>query len=336
MFSVRSRLTSTSSRPRYGRYGAVSRIASISQHKPLEIRTVCICLAFLCFLCSLSLADAQRLRFRSSGLVTFAPTTDVYLTELGDVIEPDPSSPNIRMRVDNARQYLFQIDPTARPSGAPELQARYIFSSRNGGSASTNWISLDRPLQGTVTSPDRRTEIEVAYRVRLTGQEVAGDYTTSITYRANNSPVQHDVRVVVPEATALRIDSSLVTAQTATINFDYGGDQLRAYLQAIETLTPLPATDSDIRTLEVFTNNPGGYTVTVGVTLDTPSPSGSLLAEHLFIAGQPAQGRRFTNASPTYGFQPLISPNDFSLLVDGSEEPGDYLFHLTYDAQANP
>ena len=309
---------------------------SVSTKGFLKARAACVYLAFLCLLFSLTLADAQRLRFRSSGLVTFAPTTDMYLAKLGDVIEPEPSSPNIRMRVDNARQYLFRVDPTARPGGAPQLQARYVFSSRNGGSAATNWISLDRPLQGTVTSPDSRTEIEVAYRVQLTGQEVAGDYTTSITYRANNSLVQHDVRVVVPEATALRIDSSLVTAQTATINFDYSGDQLRAYLQAIETLTPLPATDSDIRTLEVFTNNPSGYTVTVGVTLDTPSPSGSLLAEHLYIAGQPAQGRRFSNASPTYGFQPLISPDDFSLLVDGSEEPGDYLFRLTYDAKANP
>ncbi len=299
-------------------------------------RRAYVCLTLLCFLCVLGSADAQRLRFRSSGLVTFAPTAETYLASLGEITQPEPSSPNIRMRVDRARRYTFRVEPTSRSTGAPELQARYTFSSRNGGTAVTNWLSLDRPLQGTITSPDNRTEISVAYRVQLTGQEVAGNYTTSVTYRAGNSPVQHDVRIAVPTATALRIDSSLVTSQTARVDFDYSGSNVMTYLRAIETLTPLSATDSDVRTLEVFSNDPQGYTVTVAVTQEDLSPGGELIAERLYLAGQPAQGRRFSSASPTYGFEPLLTPAEFSLLVDGLEEPGDYTFRLTYDAQANP
>ena len=291
--------------------------------------------ALLILLCSLGVADAQRLRFRSSGLVTFAPTSDVYLASFGDTLEPEPSSPDIRMRVDGSRRYTLRIEPTARSNGAPELQARYTLSSRRGGAAVTGWLSLDRALQGTVASPDERTEISAEYRVRLTGEEVAGSYTVSVTYRAGSASAQHSVRVVVPSATALRLDASLATVQSAALSFDYGGANLSAYLRAIEARTPLGATGSDFRALEVFTNSPRGYTVAVEVQQDLVQGDDQV-ADKLYLTGQPAQGRRFRSTSPTYGFEPLISPDDFALLVDGLEEPGTYTFRLTYDAQANP
>ncbi len=297
-----------------------------------------VCLVLLCLFGLLGTADAQRLRFRSSGRVAFAPTSEVYLAALGGSVEPEPSSPNIRMRVDKSKRYTFRVEPSSRPAGAPELQARLTFSSKKDDRYVTPWLSLDEPWQEVIARRDKRTEISVEYRAQLSGGEVAGSYTTSLTYRAGNSSVRHDVRVVVPTATSLRVERSLVTAQTATLEFDYSGKGVMTYLRATETLTPLSATSSDIRTLEVFTNNPQGYTVTVSVVQDDvlPNPASASLTDRLYLAGQSAEGRRFSTASPTYGFEPLLSPSDFSLSVDGSEQPGDYTFRLIYDVRPNP
>ncbi len=305
----------------------------------IAAKRLSVCLAFLCFLCTLctlNLADAQRLRFRSSGLVTFAPTSEVYLTALGGTLEPESSSPDVRMRVDKSRRFTLSVEPTPRPSGAPELQARYTFTTKRDGTTVTPWLPLNAPFQSTFSNIDRRMDVSVAYRVRLTGQEVAGSYTVALTYRANDSSVRHEVRVVIPTATALRLDTSLVTAQNALLDFDYGGANLKAYLRAVEARSPLSATADNFRALEVFSNHPRGYTVTVEVAQQDISPGGDTLADRLYLAGQPARGRRFVSTSPTYGFEPLISPDDFALRVDGLEDPGRYTFRLTYDARANP
>ena len=293
-------------------------------------------LCFFCALCTLNSADAQRLRFRSSGLVTFVPTSEAYLAALGATLEPEPSSPDIRMRVDKGKRYTLHVEPTARPDGAPELQARYTFETKEDGTTVTPWLPLNGPLQETFSNRSNRMDVSAAYRVRLTGREVAGTYAFSLTYRVNGSSVRHEVRVVVPTAVALRLDTSLVRVQSATLNFDYSGANVSTYMRAVETRSLLSATESDVRALEVFSNHPREYAVTVEVTQQGVAPSSGGLSDRLYLAGQPAQGRRFRGASPTYGFAPLISPDDFALRVDGLEDPGTYTFRLTYDVRANP
>ena len=311
------------------------------RHAPRVCLRVCLALlGFFGVLSALSTADAQRLRFRSSGLVTFAPTSEAYLAALGEAVEPERSSPDIRMRVTRSRRYTFRIERSAWSADAPELQARYVFSNRRGGRFETTWLSLDRPLQGTFTTDDNRTDISVAYRVQLTGREVADAYTTTVTYRAGNSSVQHDVRVVVPTTTALRVNGSLDNTQTSTVNFDYSGSRVMTYLRALEDAAPLPETSSDLRTVEVFSNARGGYSVDVDVSPNSVvNESNRVLRDmrdNLYLKGRTARGRRFSSTLPTYGFQPLASPDDFLLFVDGSEEPGNYTFQVTYEAQTNP
>ena len=313
-------------------------IKTYGRHAPRACLRVCLALlGFFCVLNALSTGDAQRLRFRSSGLITFAPPSEVYLAALGEAVEPEPLSPDIRMRITRSRRYTFQIERSAWSADAPELQARYVFSNRRGGRFETTWLSLDSPLQGTFTTDDNRTDISAVYRVQLTGREVGDTYTTTVTYRAGDSSVQHDVRVVVPATTALRVNGSFDNTQTTTINFDYSGSQVMTYLRALENAAPLSATSSDLRTVEVFSNARGGYSVSVDVSpISAVNASNRALSDKLYLKGQIAQGRRFSSASPTYGFQPLASPDDFSLFVDGSEGPGDYTFNVTYEAQTNP
>ena len=313
-------------------------VKTYGRHAPRACLRVCLALlGFFCVLSALSTGDAQRLRFRSSGLITFAPTSEAYLAALGEAVEPERSSPDIRMRITRSRRYTFQIERSVWSADAPELQARYIFTNRRGGRVETGWLSLDSPLQGTFTTDDNRTDISAAYRVQLTGREVGGTYTTTVTYRAGDSSVQHDVRVVVPTTTALRVNGSLDNTQTVTVNFDYSGSRVMTYLRALEDAAPLPATSSDLRTVEVFSNARGGYSVDVDVSPNNVvNESNRVLRDNLYLKGRTARGRRFSSTSPTYGFQPLASPDDFLLFVDGSEEPGNCTFQVTYEAQTNP
>ena len=218
------------------------------------------------------------------------------------------------------RTGLIQSELTERMSSDPNTIASLVDRMKKAG-------MIDRaPDEG-----DRR-----AYRLRLNGDEAAGTFMSPVTYRIRD-PTQtatHTARVNLPTFLALRWLSAPASG-SATLRFEYAAAPM-AYLQAVTAGAPLAPTSADFDRLEVSTNHPSGYTVTVLVTpLDAPSGAPSLVPR-LMLAGATAEGRRFTSTGPTDGFVTLATPDDFGLVVDGSETPGAYRIELRYEAARNP
>ena len=296
--------------------------------------------ALLLFLC-LGVSHAQKVQFRSTGLVSFTPASDVYLAALGNVLEADPASPEVRLRVTGQNSnYSLEVSLAPWTQGEPgtaELQARYTFSV-NGRAQTTDWLPLGRTPREVLSSREKKLDIDVTYRLRVTGAESAGPYTTTVTYRVGNSTVKHDVRVLVPSALALRLGGVRATGGTAAIYFAYeGAGEVAVYLDAVERGVPLPITGSDLRQVEIFCNHPRGcavdLSVSVSVSAANAPPASALTASDLLVGGLPADGRRFEVPLPTGGFRPLVTSEDFSLKVDGLEGPGAYTFQLLYKAR---
>ena len=184
--------------------------------------------------------------------------------------------------------------------------------------------------------------LDVEYRLRVTGNELAGSYDTPLTYSVggNTKPsktAQHPLRVVIPVATFLELRvAGVPVGQSAEVVFDYTMGNAADYLRAVTSATPLVMTSANFGRLEVSTNNPSGYTVTVTVTpLSVPAGS-SLGVGDILLKGAPADGQLFTSGGPTSGFVPLVLPGDFTVRVDGGELPGFYRFVVSYQGVMNP
>jgi hypothetical protein len=181
-----------------------------------------------------------------------------------------------------------------------------------------------------------QVRVTATYRLRLRGDEAAGTFTTPVTYRVRDTTqtATHTARVGLPTFLALRWVGAPASGG-ATLRFEYAAAPM-AYLAAITAGVPLPPTSADFDRLEISTNHPSGYTVTVrAVTLDAPIGAPSL-TPRLTLGGVAVETRSFTSTGPTDGFVTLAIPDDFGLVVDGGETPGAYRVELTYDAVRNP
>jgi hypothetical protein len=170
--------------------------------------------------------------------------------------------------------------------------------------------------------------------LRVIGNELAGTFTARVTHhiRQNNTAATHDVRVTLPSSLTLRLVSRAPGPHT--VSFDYS-QATAAYLQAVDSGIPLSVTSSSLERLEISTNHPRGFTVTVTVSEVLAPPGEVALQDRLLLAGQRAHGRRFSSDRPTSGFKTLIAADQFGLLVDGGEAPGLHLLVVHYEA-VNP
>jgi hypothetical protein len=181
-----------------------------------------------------------------------------------------------------------------------------------------------------------RVRVTATYRLRLAGDASAGTFTSPVTYRIRDTTqtASHTAQVNLPTFLALRWVGAPPSG-SATLSFDYAATPM-AYVQAVTTPAPLAPTSADFDRLEVSTNHPSGYTVTVWATLLDAPPGAPSLVPRLTLAGAPAEGRRFTATGPTDGFVTLATPDDFGLVVDGSETPGAYRIELRTRRCATP
>lgn len=260
------------------------------------------------------------------------------------VVQPDPG-PGVVFDVRRqSPRAVYVLDVSLEgwtPAGGPILEVQVTVTSvdRRTTYLETPWTALSETpiaLLDQTEANQARVRVTASYRLRLVGEETAGTYTSQVTYRIRDTTqtAVHAARVSLPTFLALRWAGAPASGG-ATLRFDYATDPM-AYLEAVTGGAPLAPTSADFDRLEVSTNHPGGYTVTVFVTpLDAPPGAPSLLAR-LTLAGAVADGRRFTSTGPTDGFVTLVTPEDFGLRVDGSEAPGAYRVELRYEATRNP
>jgi hypothetical protein len=298
--------------------------------------------------CTLVHAQDGRVSLASGGTVTFAVSeSDLVAAQACDgcvLVAPLPGPAVVlEVRRQNPNR-VYTLDVAIDgwiPNGGPGLEAQYTVTSRTGRTVyvTTGWLPVDGSPQALFTQDDVggevRARVEVAYRLRLSGDESAGAYTTSAVYRIreSGSSVAHPVVVDLPTFLALRWAGS--TGTDATLRFEYA-DAPSTYVQAVTTGALLPPTSADFDRLEVSTNHLTGYVVTVFVTtLDAPALATELTPQ-LRLTGQAADGLRFVGDAATEGFITLATPADFGLAVDGREMPGAYRFTLRYEGERGP
>lgn len=293
-------------------------------------------------------AQVARLSPVSLGPVTFTVTNADLAAAQGCpgciVIAQDPGPGvvfDVRRQNPNRVYVLDVVLDGWTPAGGPTLEVQLTVTSVDGRTTylQTGWTEV---TEGATALFDQnqanqaRVRVTASYRLRLGGDETAGTFTSPVTYwiRGTTQTATHATQVGLPTFLAIRW-AGTPSSGSATLRFEYAALPM-TYLDAVGSGTPLGPTSADFARLEVSTNHPSGYTVTVLATpLDAPIGADSV-APRLTIAGGAADGRRFVSTGPTDGFVTLATPDDFGLIVDGTETPGAYRIELTYVATRNP
>lgn len=296
-------------------------------------------------LLAVSTASARygEVDFISSGLVSFTITPEAYAAALAcagcNFLHPDPGQATVlEVRRQSARHpYTLEVFHGGfSPANPVNLEARYTVTDHDdtGVLFTIDWQPVSQIptvlFNEARVGGQNRVRVEVEYRLRVTGAELAGSYLASVTYRIreNNDAVTHNLRVTLPSFLTLRLVGQLAPGLSHTVSFDYS-QATAAYLHAISSGIQLPVTGSSLERLEISTNHPTGYTVTVIV-------SESPLRDRLRLFGAAAHGRRFSSSGPTNGFVTLLTASDFGLVVDGGETPGVHILTVRYEAVRNP
>ncbi len=292
-------------------------------------------------------AQVARLSPVALGPVTFT-ITDADLAAAqgcpGCIVVPQDPGPgavfDVRRQNPN-RVYVLDVALDGwTPTGGPTLEVQLTVTSVDGRTTylQTGWIEVTAgatALFDQSQANQARVRVTASYRLRLSGNETAGTYTSPVTYRIRDTTqtVSHTAQANLPTFLALRWVGAPPSG-SATLRFEYAATPM-AYVQAVTTGAPLAPTSADFDRLEVSTNHPSGYTVTVWATLLDAPPGAPSLATRLVLAGTMAEEQRFTSTGPTDGFVTLATPDDFALRVDGSETPGAYRLELRYEAVRN-
>jgi hypothetical protein len=292
----------------------------------------------------LSSTSAQRLVLTARGSTAFIPTVKEYSDALlctgCNALAPSRSNDKIELRLENksSQSTTLQVSRDAYlPNADLQLEARYTFVNEGGSViVAQDWLPLSQLPTTLYSGKDPNLTTSVEYRLVITGRERAGNYDTSVTYSltsgGNQSSVNHKIRFAIPEVAFVRLRGQL--ASTGTVAFDYGGVNAVQYVRAVQTKTPLPPTASDFQQVEVFCNASKGYTITVQL-FDVSSVGSSNTLSRVYLFGKVAQNQRLQRMSATDTLQLLARPEDFSLLVDGSEDTGSFRFVVQYGIAVN-
>jgi hypothetical protein len=287
-------------------------------------------------------AAAQKVQLTGGAPAVFAPTSDDILAAIGcappDCIEPLPPATTLKLiRQQRNNQPVLRGSRTAwSPTDDLELWARYTVDGNQSSPFATGWFEIGTSPVEMFGTTDPNTSVTVEYQLRLGLDAAAGSYQTTVFYDAGpgSRGVEHLVTVGVVPVIGLRIDGAPVGAE-ATVAFDYLPSPL-VYLDAITTGALLPPTGGDLTRVEVFSNSPGGYRVTVAVDQVANLDGNLFPADALLLAGAPAPTAEFSGPDPTDGYLTLLTADDYRLSVDGDEEPGAYRLTLTFTAEILP
>ncbi len=302
----------------------------------------------LCFL-GFSSALAQKVQFVTSGTVLFLPTAEQYAAaQGGGYLYADASSPRIKLKIlrqalANAPYSLKVSRSNWQPAADLVLEARYTIIGNQSGTTIIDWFPIGTTPTTllTMTDPKVDVNVDIDYRIKIVGSDPPKPYLITVTYTGVNrfgqtdSSASHDIRFDAPLSVSLRIDKTVAQTVLAKIYFDYSISPMN-YVNAIVNGTPLTVTSSEVNKVEVFTNNPRGYTVTVSMVLLSGPTIGSFGVNKLRLQGTLINGKTFRNSSALENYQTLILPQDYTAIVDGNEASGDYIFQVTYTAVMNP
>ncbi|MFO8150499.1 MAG: hypothetical protein R6T93_09395 [Trueperaceae bacterium] len=293
-------------------------------------------------------AQVARLSPVSLGPVTFTVTDADLAAAQGCpgcvVVAQDPGPAvvfDVRRQNPN-RVYVLDVALDGwTPASGLTLEVQLMVTSVDGRTTylQTGWTEVTAgatALFDQSQANQARVRVTASYRLRLDGDETAGTFTSPVTYqiRGTTQTATHATQVGLPTFLAIRWAGAPASG-SATLRFEYAASPM-TYLEAVASGNPLAPTSADFARLEVSTNHPDGYTVTVLATsLDAPIGVASL-SPRLTLAGAAADGRRFVGTGPTDGFVTLATPDDFGLIVDGGETPGAYHIELLYEAARNP
>lgn len=281
--------------------------------------------------------------------VQFLPTQAQYAAAVGGTLAPTSPTTPIGFQVLQDHQLAYTVQ-TSRAPWAPAtplaLQARITLSGPHVATRVIGWMPVTSVPTTLFTEDANKTDVSVEYRLAITGREPPGTYTTTVTYTVRSEggkgsngkgrdTVTNTISVTIPAYLTLLLDGVPV-GQTASVSFDYRAANLSAYLQAVSSGTPLAFTSASFDRLEIATNDPAGYRVSVSVTEDAAPAGSSLGVSDVLLFSKPANGYAFTSGAATDGYQTLLVPSDFGIHVDGGETAGAYQFTVTYRAQANP
>ena len=158
-----------------------------------------------------------------------------------------------------------------------------------------------------------------------------------------NAGVSHKVHVKIPGVVVLRVQST--DGNPGVVNFDFTtAAGLSTYQSALDGTTSsiidytsaLGNGQTNLTSVDVFTNTNNAPTVSVGWSLDsTASNTSNLGASDVYFNGNNANSG--VDASPTSasGWQTVATPSMFSIKADPATTPGDATFVVTYTATAN-
>jgi hypothetical protein len=172
--------------------------------------------------------------------------------------------------------------------------------------------------------------VTAEYRLRPTGREAPGTHLVRVQYRVreSGSSAGHDVAITVPAVLAIRAVDAAGTPIGGGLSFDLGRNP-QAYVDAIVSRRPIGADDRGLDRVEIVSNAPGGYRVAVALeTIGGASPGSDGLRDRVLLDGAPLHGRIFAADGPTDGLRTLLTRDDVSLVLDGSEPAGVHRFLL--------
>lgn len=295
-------------------------------------------------------ASAQGLRCQSAhdcrGDVTFVPTPADVAAAIGDVLYPDEPDGPVRYHIDPSGRRGVNVDIAVSPwIGPGPLQLEMRFTLQGGGPPEHSaWQPLGQAPVRVLIDDDGRRLLTVEYRLQVSGREPVGDYAASILVRswAEGSPPssaqvqRQDVSVRLPAYLLLRLTG---VRGSAGLSFDLTND-VPAYLAAVGSGIAIPPTSATFDALEVATNDPHGYVLSVHIHSDpgwrARGEDDAVLMPHVRLFGEPADGFEVQGRGVTDGFQPVLRPSDFGLLLDGSEAGVDVDFQVDYSLRVRP
>lgn len=290
---------------------------------------------------------AQKIDCRPKKLceqpVLFMPTESDYVDAIGGFLRPSVPDGAMDVELKRDKQYAFDVDMAAAPwigPGPLGLEVRVTVSGKDEPTQVIGWTPLDQVPLTILHSDTKKSSLAIEYRLRVTGAEPPGRYATTVTTHVWDEDAKHDkkdtvtneISVAVPTYLLVRVRG--VATATGSVFFDLSSD-LSGYLRAVSSGSMVAPTGATFDAVEVATNNPGGYVVTVSVA-PTSSPAPGVDVSSLRLFGAPADGQTLLSDRPTLGYEVIVRPSDFGLRLDGGGVVGETMFNVTYQARPRP
>ncbi len=255
----------------------------------------------------------------------------------GVVLEIERRNPSVVATIDVAAE-------GGTAAGSLALEARYAAFDATGATLwRTGWLGLaETPVAAfTLTRPrGNRDQVRVVpeYRLLPTGREAPGTHLVRVIYRERETGAyaDHDLVITAPAYLSIRAVAINGAPVGSGVSFDLSRNP-QAYVDAVVSRRPLPADNRGFARVEVATNAPGGYRITVALEeLGSTTAGTAQLRDQVLLEGRPAHDRVFVTDRATDGYRILLEREDFTLALDGSEPTGTHHFVITFRGTAHP